>query len=167
MSASFNVLFLCYHNSARSLMAEAILQKVGEGAFNVYSAGAEPAAQPNQHVIKKLEILGHDVSALRSKSWNDFTGPDAPKMDFVIALCDITEGQKCPEFGENPVTASWPLPDPSKFEGTDIERDVMLNELYSMLTRRLEIFNNLPFSTLDRMGMKARLDELGYKDAAA
>ncbi|MFI4981126.1 MAG: arsenate reductase ArsC, partial [Nevskiales bacterium] len=97
MTAAFNVLFLCTHNSARSIMAEAILAKAGSGRFHAYSAGSDPAAAPNPEVIAKLRLLGYDVAALRSKSWNEFTGPTAPRMDFVITLCDTLDGQVCPD----------------------------------------------------------------------
>jgi arsenate reductase len=161
MTPTFNVLFICTRNSARSIMAEAILEKVGRGRFNAYSAGSAPGDAPMPEVLERLVILGHDVSALRSKSWNEFTGPDAPRMDFVLTLCDPQDGEACPDLGERPVTAVWPFPDPAKFQGSDIERTTLLNELYGMIRRRLEGFTNLPFHTLDRMALKARLDELG------
>jgi len=160
MTAAFNVLFLCTHNSARSIMAEAILQKVGGGRFHAYSAGSRPIAKPSGEVMEKLRALGHDTTAFRSKSWNEFTGPDAPHMDFIITLCDTPRGQECPDFGDVAVTAAWPLPDPSKFTGRGIERTALLNELYASLQRRIGIFTALPFASLDRMAMKARLDEL-------
>ena len=161
MAGSFNVLFVCTHNSARSIMAEAILRTAGAGRFNAYSAGSQPVAQPLPEVIEKLRSLGHDVSNLKSKSWDEFTGPNAPRMDFVIALCDTLEGQVCPDFGDIAVTAAWPLPDPAKFTGSQAERSTLLNELYSSLRRRIDIFTSLPFASLDRMAMKARLDEIG------
>jgi protein-tyrosine-phosphatase/DNA-binding transcriptional ArsR family regulator len=161
MTAAFNVLFLCTHNSARSVMAEAILNQIGKGRFNAYSAGSDPAAAPLPEVLAKLRILGHDVSAIRCKSWNDFDRPTAPRMDFVITLCDEPQGQRCPDFGGKIVTAAWPLPDPAKFAGSDVERATMINELYGMIRRRLEIFINLPYASLDRMALKRRLDQLG------
>ena len=161
MTATFNVLFLCTHNSARSLMAQAILDKIGKGRFNAYSAGSEPARNPMPEVIQKLSTLGHDTSGLHCKSWNRFTGADAPQMDFVITLCDTLDGQDCPDVGENPITAAWPLPDPAKFKGTPTERATMINELYGMIRRRLEIFVNLPHASLDRIALKKRLEELG------
>lgn len=161
MTPAFNVLFLCTQNSARSIIAEAILEKVGQGRFHAYSAGSEPAAQPNQEVIAKLRALGHETNTLRSKSWNEFTGPDAPHMDFVITLCDTLQGQVCPDFGDVAVTGAWPLPDPAKFTGSVAERSTLLNELYSSLRRRIEIFVSLPFASLDRIAMKKRLDEIG------
>lgn len=161
VTPAYNVLFLCTHNSARSIMAEAILAKVGGSKFNAYSAGSEPARRPMPEVVERLKVLGHDVSSLRSKSWNEFTGPDAPRMDFVITLCDTLDGQSCPDFGGKVVTAAWPFPDPAKFKGSDVERATNLNALYGMIRRRLEIFVNLPHASLDRIALKKRLDELG------
>jgi ArsR family transcriptional regulator, arsenate/arsenite/antimonite-responsive transcriptional repressor / arsenate reductase (thioredoxin) len=160
MTPAFNVLFLSTHNSARSIMAEAILEKHGGGRFRAYSAGSKPIARPSAEVMEKLQVLGHITDHLRSKSWNEFTGPDAPHMDFVITLCDTPRGQECPDFGDVAVTAAWPLPDPAKFTGSPVERAALLNELYASLRRRIEIFAALPFASLDRMAMKARLDEL-------
>ncbi len=161
MTAAFNVLFLCTQNSARSIMAEAILESVGKGRFRAWSAGSDPASAPLPEVIEKLRTLGHDVTALRSKSWTEFMRPDAPRIDFVITLCDAPQGQVCPEFGDKTVTGAWPLPDPARFSGSPVERAVLLNELYRGLRRRLEIFCSLPFATLDRMALKVRLDEIG------
>jgi ArsR family transcriptional regulator, arsenate/arsenite/antimonite-responsive transcriptional repressor / arsenate reductase (thioredoxin) len=167
MTPAFNVLFLCTHNSARSIMAEAILERISKGRFRGYSAGSDPARAPTPEVIEKLKMMGHDVSRLRSKSWNEFMGPDAPRMDFVIALCDTLDGQQCPDFGDKVVTGAWPLPDPAKFSGSAIERATLLNELYGMIRRRLEIFVSLPFATLDKMAMKVRLDEIGETTRAS
>jgi arsenate reductase len=160
MTAAFNVLFLCTHNSARSIMAEALLSKIGGGRFRAWSAGSDPNDAPNPEVIEKLKALGHDTDHLRCKSWHEFTGPNAARMDFVITLCDTVRGQVCPDFGDLAVTAAWPLPDPAKFTGGTVERTALLNELYASLRRRLEIFTALPFTSLDRMALKARLDEL-------
>lgn len=167
-SPVFNVLFLCTRNSARSIMGEAILAKVGAGRFIAHSAGSDPAADgPLPEVLAQLKALGHDVSGLRSKSWDVFTGPDAPRMDFVIALCDTLAGQVCPDFGATTLTGAWPLPDPAKFTGSTAERATLLNELYAGLRRRIEIFTNLPFATLGRMALKARIDELADPHAMA
>jgi len=160
MTAAFNVLFLCTHNAARSIMAEAILRQVGGNGFRAYSAGSDPVAEPNPEAMAKLRALGHDPAGLHSKSWQEFTGPSAPRLDFVITLCDTPDGQTCPDFGGLAVTAAWPLPDPAKFAGTAIERAAMLNLLYASLWRRLEIFVALPFASLDRIAMKARLDQI-------
>jgi arsenate reductase len=165
---TFNVLFLCTRNSARSIMGEAILNQIGEGRFRAFSAGSDPAPDgPLPEVLQQLKALGHDVSSLRSKSWDAFTGQDAPRMDFVIALCDTLAGQACPDFSETTITAAWPLPDPAKFSGSAPERATLLNELYAALHRRLGIFASLPFAALDRMALKARVDELAAPSVMA
>lgn len=167
MPPTFNVLFLCTRNSARSIMAEAILNDIGGGRFRAFSAGSDPSPEgPLPEVLSQLRALGHDVSALRSKSWDAFIGPEAPRMDFVIALCDTLNLQACPDFEGTHVTAAWPLPDPAKFSGSGTERATLLNELYAALHRRLSIFISLPLGTLDRMALKARLDELAQPLAA-
>ncbi len=165
---SFNVLFLCTRNSARSIMGEAILNRIGEGRFRAFSAGSAPSEiGPLPEVLAQLKALGHDVSVLRSKSWDEFTGPGAPRIDFVIALCDTLAGQICPDFGATTITAAWPLPDPAKFTGSATERATLLNELYAALHRRLAIFTALPFASLDRMALKVRVDELADPHAMA
>ena len=161
MTPAFNVLFLCTHNSARSIMAEALLEKVGKGKFRAYSAGSDPGHRTRARCHQAPAALGHDVNELRCKSWNEFTGPNAPRMDFVIALCDTPQGQVCPDLGEKFVTGAWPLPDPADFSGSPTERATLLNELYAMIRRRIEIFTSLPFASLDKMALKARLDEIG------
>lgn len=164
----FTVLFLCTRNSARSIMAEAILNRIGGGRFRALSAGSAPSpAGPLPEVLSQLKALGHDVAALRSKSWDAFTGPDAPRIDFVIALCDTLAGQACPDFGDTVITAAWPLPDPAKFTGSAPERATLLNELYAALHRRLAILVSLPVASLDRMALQARLDELADPHVAA
>lgn len=160
MIPAFNVLFLCTHNAARSIMAEAILEQLGVDRFQAYSAGSDPFPAPRPEVIEKLRTFGHDVSLLRSKSWDEFMGAEAPRMDFVIALCDTLHGQACPDFGNKAVTASWPLPDPANFTGSKAQQEMLLNELYASLRRRISIFVALPFASLDRMAVRARLDEL-------
>lgn len=167
MRPAFNVLFLCTRNSARSILAEALLDKVGNGRFNAYSAGTEPAEAPMPEVLDRLKALGHDVSHLRSKAWTEFAGPDAPRMDFVLTLCDVPEGEACPDFGSRPITAAWPFPDPAKFMGSPVEKTALLNELYGMIRRRLEAFISLPFDTLDGMALKKRLNELGDSSRVA
>jgi arsenate reductase len=159
---AMRVLFLCTRNSARSIMAEAILNRIGGGRFRAYSAGSEPAPDgPLPEVLAQLQALGHDVAPLRSKSWEEFTSADAPRFDFVIALCDTLEGQRCPDFGDTITSAAWPLPDPAKFSGAGAERATLLNELYAALRRRLDIFVSLPCTTPDRMALQARVEALG------
>ncbi len=151
-------LFLCARNSARSIIAEAVLRQIGGGRFVAYSAGSEPAAAPMPAVLDRLKALGYDTAGLASKSWSRFAGHDAPRMDFVIAMCDTLEQNECPDFGDRAVTAAWPFPDPAKFQGSETEHAAMINELVGMIRRRLEIFINLPFDTLDRMALQARLE---------
>ena len=158
---AFTVLFLCTRNAARSIMAEAMLNRLGGGKFRAFSAGSQPSPDgPLPEVLAQLKALGHDVSALRSKSWDEFVGPDAPRVDFAIALCDTLAGHACPDFGETVVSAAWPLPDPAKFAGGVAERATLLNELYASLKRRIENFVSLPVAALDRMALKARVEEL-------
>lgn len=158
---AFNVLFLCTHNSARSIMAEALLEKLGSGRFRAYSAGAQPARAPLPEVIERLRTLGHETSRLRCKAWGEFAGPSAPRMDFVVALCDIPLEQFSQQPAGRFVATAWPLPDPAQFSGPASERTTLLNELYAMVRRRIEVFAALPFQTLDRKSLKARLDEIG------
>lgn len=164
----FNVLFLCTRNSARSIMAEAILDRVGRPRFEGWSAGSDPRPEgPLPEVVALLQTLGHGITGLRSKSWSELAGPGAPRMDFVITLCDTVQGQACPDFGDTVVSAAWPLPDPAKFTGPAAERGALLNEVYAGLRRRLEAFTALPFRSLDRLALKARVDELAGAHALA
>lgn len=156
-----NVLFLCTHNSARSIIAEAVLNAIGAGRFNAYSAGAAPAARVMPEVIDLLGSFGRSGALLRSKSWDEFTGAAAPRMDVVVTLCDVLDGRVCPEFGSRVITTAWPFPDPAKFTGSNVERATYVRALYGMIRRRLELFVNLPYATLDRAALTRRLDELG------
>jgi arsenate reductase len=161
MQRTFNVLFLCTQNSARSIMAEAILDSIGRPRFEGHSAGSKPRPEgPLPEVLAQLRNFGHDTTGLRSKDWAEFTGPAAQPVDFVITLCDTLNGQACPDFGETVITAAWPLPDPAKFSGSAVERAALLNELYASLRRRLEIFISLPVNTLDRMALRRQVEEL-------
>ena len=168
MTPAFNVLFLCTHNSARSIMAEALLEKIGRERFHAYSAGSEPAAAPMPEVIEAPAGAGARRRELRCKSWNEFTGPDAPRMDFVITLCDTLHGQTCPELATSSfITAAWPLPDPAKFTGAPTERATLLNELYAPDPAADRDFHQSALRALDKMAMKARLDEIGGQRATA
>jgi protein-tyrosine-phosphatase/DNA-binding transcriptional ArsR family regulator len=160
-----DVIFLCTRNSARSVMAEAILTTVGQGRFRVASAGSDPASEgPLPEVVAHLRALGHEVSALRSKSWDDFRGRP---MDCAIALCDTLADRPCPDFGPDAIVASWPLPDPAKFTGNAAERATMLGELYAGLKRRLVAFVDLPHHTLPRPALKARIEALANPNLGA
>lgn len=160
LAPAFNVLFLCQHNSARSIIAEAILAAIGSGRFRGYSAGPQPAAAPLPQVIELLRARGHDVATLRSKSWDEFGRETSARMDFVITLCDMQDGQPGPDLG-GAVPGLWLLPDPTRFAGSARERSALLGELYAGLRRRLERFCRLPLATMDRATAKLRLDQLG------
>lgn len=159
---SYNVLFLCVRNSARSIMAEAILTKVGKGRFHAYSGGTMPSSTgPRPEVLATLRSLGHDTADLRSKDCAEFSRLGAPEMHFVIQLCEAPVAGVCGELGTDPVSAAWPLPDPAKFTGRAVERQVLLNELYGALLRRISVFTSLPVVSLDRMTLTRQLNSIG------
>ncbi|RFC64690.1 MULTISPECIES: arsenate reductase ArsC [Mesorhizobium] len=159
----FNVLFLCTGNSARSIIAEAILNRVGQGRFKAYSAGSYPKGEVHPYTLQLLKTANHDVSAARSKSWDEFATPDAPKMDFVFTVCDDAANEACPVWPGQPMTAHWGVPDPAAVEGTDAEKHFAFADTYRMLNNRLSIFVNLPMKSLDRLALQKRLDEIGRK----
>lgn len=159
--APLHVLFLCTANSARSIMAEVMLNTLGAGRFVAHSAGSHPANKPVADVVRLLEGLGHDTSIARSKSWMEFLGAGAPRIDIVIALCDVFQGQTCPDFGKGALHVAWPLPDPHLFSGDAEERVAFLNELYSSLRRRIEMLVALPIGSLDRRALRVRLQRIG------
>ena len=161
-ASSYNVLFLCIRNSARSIMAEAILNKVGKGRFRAFSGGPTPSPTgPRPEVLATLRALNHDVTGLRSKDCTEFWSPGAPEMHFVIQLCEAPLAGVCGELGTDPVTAAWPLPDPAKFTGRAVERQVLLNELYGALLRRISVLTSLPVASLDRMTLTRQLNDIG------
>lgn len=157
----FNILFLCTGNSARSIIAEAIMNKVGEERFQAYSAGSYPNGTVNSHALNLLERLDHDISQFRSKSWDEFAKPGAPKLDFVITVCDNAAGEACPAWPGQPMTAHWGLPDPAAVEGTEVEIALAFADTYRMLNNRISAFANLKHSALDRMSLQNRMNEIG------
>lgn len=157
----FNVLFLCTHNSARSVIAEAVMNDLGKGRFKAYSAGSQPKGQVNPHSIDMLAKLNYDVSGLRSKSWNEFAAPGAPELDFVFTVCDDAANETCPYWPGQPMTAHWGLPDPSRTEGTEAEIRAAFADTHRMLYQRISIFLNLPLESLDKMSLQQRLDGIG------
>lgn len=157
----YGVLFLCTHNSARSIMAEAILNRIGKGRFHAHSAGSSPSGRINPFVHDLLTRLGYDLSGARSKDWAEFASPDAPPLDFVVTVCDQAAGEVCPIWPGQPMTAHWGFPDPSAATGTDAEKAAFAADVYRMIERRLEIFAALPLRSLDRLSLKRRLDDLG------
>lgn len=157
----FNVLFLCTGNSARSILAEAILSRFGAGRFRAYSAGSNPRGQVHPFTLQLLNTLNHDTSFVRSKSWEEFARPDAEKMDFVFTVCDDAAGEACPVWPGQPMTAHWGIPDPAAVNGTDAERHLAFSEAYRMLQNRISVFTTLPIAALDRLSLQARLNEIG------
>ncbi len=161
-----NVLFLCTGNSARSILAEAIMNREGRGRFRGFSAGSQPKSEPNPFAIALLRKLNFDTSQLRSKSWDEFAGPDAPKMDFVFTVCDSAAAEQCPYWPGQPMTAHWGLPDPAAVEGSDAEKAIAFADTFRMLNQRISIFVNLPMMSLDRLALQRRLDEIGKTNDA-
>jgi len=164
----FNTLFLCTGNSARSIMAEAILNRISKGKFKAYSAGSQPKGEVNPHTIELLRSLGYDTSGFRSKSWNEFARPGAPPLDFVFTVCDNAAGETCPVWPGQPMTAHWGVPDPAEAQGSDAEIALAFKDAYRMLQRRIEIFVALPLRSLDRLSLQAKLKDIGrVNDAIA
>jgi protein-tyrosine-phosphatase len=157
----FNVLFLCTGNSARSILAEAVLNRAGRGNFRAFSAGSQPKGKVHPYTLDLLRKLHFDVSTLRSKSWNEFTGPDAPNLDFVFTVCDNAAGEACPFWPGQPMTAHWGVPDPAAATGTEAEIRFAFAETLRMLTNRINIFVSLPLHALDKISLQRRLDEIG------
>jgi arsenate reductase len=156
-----NVLFLCTGNSARSIMAECIINREGLGKFRGYSAGSMPTGEVNPRAINLLRKLNYDVSKLRSKSWDEFAKPDAPKLDFVFTVCDNAAKEVCPVWPGQPMSAHWGLPDPAAMEGTDAEKAFAFDDTYRMLFQRISIFVNLPLDSLSKLSLQEHLDQIG------
>jgi len=154
-------LFLCTGNSARSILAEAILLREGSGRFNAYSAGSQPKPQPHPFAIDLLSKLNHDTGFARSKSWDEFAGPDAPQMDFVFTVCDNAANETCPIWPGQPMTAHWGVPDPAAAEGSEAERRLAFADAYRMLSNRISVFINLPLASLDRLALQTHLNRIG------
>ena len=157
----FNVLFLCTGNSARSILAECILNREGKGRFRAFSAGSHPKGQVHPFAIDLLKKMNHPTAGLRSKSWDEFAAPDAPKLDFVFTVCDTAANEVCPIWPGQPMTAHWGIPDPAAAEGTDAERHLAFADAYRMLNNRISVFTSLPIRSLDRLTLQKRLDEIG------
>jgi arsenate reductase len=162
-----NVLFLCTGNSARSIMAESALRALGAGRFNAYSAGSQPTGRVNPYALELLQKSGLPIDGLRSKSWDEFAGPGAPRLDFVFTVCDNAAGEVCPVWPGQPVTAHWGIPDPAAVEGNDDEKRKAFAEASRTLAARIRAFAALPLDTLDRISLQKRLDALGKSPADA
>ena len=157
----YNILFLCTGNSARSIMAECILNRLGAGKFKGYSAGSLPKGRIHPFAIELLKNLNHSTDDLRSKSWDEFSTDDAPQVDFVFTLCDDAASEVCPVWPGQPMNAHWGLPDPAAVDGNDAEKHAAFADAYRMLNNRIDIFINLPMESLDRMTLQKRLDHIG------
>ena len=157
----FNVLFLCTGNSARSILAEAILDRSGNGRFNAFSAGSHPAGRVNPYAIELLKKQNLSVADLRSKSWDEFAEPGAPKLDFVFTVCDNAAGEVCPLWPGQPMTAHWGIPDPAAVQGTEEQKRKAFFEAYMQLNRRIGQFVSLPVNRLDTLTLQNKLDEIG------
>jgi arsenate reductase len=162
----YNVLFLCTGNSARSVMAEAILNRFGAGKFVAYSAGSMPKGEVHPETLALLKRLNYDVSAFRSKSWDEFAKPDSPPLDFVFTVCDNAAGEVCPAWPGQPMTAHWGVPDPAAATGSSVDIAQAFARAYGALQNRIAIFTNLPFEGLDRLSLQARLDKIGQAPEA-
>lgn len=161
MTEPYNVLFLCTGNSARSIMAEAILNKAGAGKFRAYSAGSHPKGRVHPETIRLLQSLGYNTSGLRSKSWSEFAEPGAPLLDFVFTVCDNAAGETCPLWPGQPMTAHWGVPDPAEAKGTETEIAFAFREAYRMLYQRVGLFMSLPLRALDQLTLQKKLREIG------
>jgi protein-tyrosine-phosphatase len=162
----YNVLFLCTGNSARSTIAEAILNKVSAGKFRAYSAGSQPKGQINPHTIQLLQGLGYDTSGYRSKSWDEFVKAGEPKFDFVFTVCDNAAAEACPVWPGQPMTAHWGIPDPAEATGAPAEVALAFKEAYRMLNQRIGIFTALPLRSLGRLTLQGKLREIGLMEGS-
>lgn len=166
-NAPLNVLFLCTHNSARSVIAECIMNRLGMGRFKGYSAGSQPSGKIHPYALELLRNSNYDVSGLRSKSWEEFAAPGAPELDFVFTVCDNAANEVCPVWPGQPMSAHWGLPDPAAVEGSDSEKHYAFADTHRMLYQRIGIFTNLPLDSLDRLSLQKRLDDIGKSKAPA
>ena len=158
---TFNVLFLCTGNSARSILAEAIMNRLGQGKFRAHSAGSQPKGTVHPHALALLKKLNHDTGGFRSKSWTEFSRPGAPELDFVFTVCDNAAAEACPLWPGQPMTAHWGVPDPAAVSGTEAEIAFAFADTYRMLDARIAIFVSLPMRSLDQLSLQRRLDEIG------
>jgi arsenate reductase (thioredoxin) len=162
----YNVLFLCTGNSARSIIAEAILNKIGSGRFRAWSAGSQPKGRVNPRTLTLLRGLGFDTSGFRSKSWDEFAKPGAPALDFVFTVCDNAAGEACPVWPGKPITAHWGISDPAEATGTEAQIGQAFSDAYRMLNQRIGLFTSLPIASLDKLTLQNRLREIGRSQGA-
>ncbi|RZI42540.1 arsenate reductase ArsC [Herbaspirillum sp. HC18] len=158
---TYNVLFLCTGNSARSIMAEALVTTMGKGRFRGFSAGSHPGGKVNPFAIEQVKATGYSVDNLRSKSWDEFAGMDAPQMDFIITVCDNAAGEVCPVWPGHPVSAHWGFEDPAAAEGTDEEKRAVFSKVFKQIMSRMNTFVNLPVNMLDKNAIRAEMQKIG------
>jgi protein-tyrosine-phosphatase len=163
---AFSVLFLCTGNSARSIMAEAILNKLGAGRFHAYSAGSQPKNSVHPEAVQLLEGLGYATAGFRSKSWSEFAKPGAPTLDFVFTVCDNAANETCPVWPGQPMTAHWGIPDPAEAQGSPAEIALAFKDAYRMLHQRIGVFTALPMRSLDQLSLQSKLKEIGRMTGA-
>jgi arsenate reductase len=161
MPPPYNVLFLCTGNSARSIMAEAIMNQKGRPNFVAYSAGSHPSGKVRPEALREIEAAGLPATGLRSKSWSEFAEPGAPHLDFVFTVCDNAANETCPIWPGQPMTAHWGVPDPAAVQGTDEQVQQAFREAFFLLERRISLFLSLPLATLSRMALKKEIDNIG------
>jgi len=161
----YNVLFICTGNSARSILAEAILNREGRGRFRAFSAGSQPKGSVHPFALDLLKRSNHPIEGLRSKSWDEFAAPISPKLDFAFTVCDNAAGEVCPIWPGQPMTAHWGMPDPAAANGTEAERRLAFADTYRMLANRISIFVSLPLASLDKLTLQKRLDDIGRAEA--
>jgi arsenate reductase len=162
----YNVLFLCTGNTARSVLAEGILRKEGAGRFAAFSAGSQPKGAVNPFAVKVLGAFGYPTDGYRSKSWDEFARPDAPRMDFIFTVCDSAAGEACPVWPGHPATAHWGIEDPAAVKGTDVEKERAFNEAFRFMRNRISAFVALPLASLDAMALQRRLKDIGRLEGA-
>ena len=161
MAEHYNVLFLCTGNSARSIMAEAILNHKGRGRFTAYSAGSHPSGQPRPEALRQIESVGMPTAGLRSKSWDEFSAPEAPRLDFIFTVCDNAANEVCPYWPGQPMTAHWGIPDPAAVTGTPEEIARAFRYAFVVLDRRIGLLLSLPLGALEQLAIKRELDAIG------
>ena len=157
----YNVLFLCTGNSARSIIAECLLNRLGAGRFRAFSAGSDPKSDVNPYALNLLQRQGFDTTQLRSKGWEEFSSPDAPPLDLVITVCDNAAAETCPVWPGRPTTAHWDLPDPAAVVGSEAEQNLAFADTLRMLRNRIGIFVSLPLASIDRLSLRRRIEDIG------
>ena len=167
MDRSYSVLFLCTGNSARSILAETILNREGRGNCRAFSAGSQPKGQVHPYALDLLRKMNFDVTALRSKSWNEFAGPGATPLDFVFTVCDNAAGETCPFWPGQPMTAHWGVPDPAAATGSEAEMRLAFADTFRMLSNRISLFVSLPLKSLDKLTLQRQLDSIGRSKGSA